>query len=1296
MSNKCVIKYNENGGVDGVDIKNPSYFPQTEIENVKLELSNRQIAEKQASEKAKRAIEHVNSETAKTRTSKAVWESVAETWAKENDFWIEDYEEGHSYATQGGEHIVYTEDGNTETIRKVNHDIDDLSDWYKNLLDFNQLFPNTGYEIVGFTRLKKNYYAEGSYNQGIGTKGNFSVVVKQNFIPNKQIITQEEIQNYLEYLGFERMGTSNDYQQGDIILGDMNVDNVIKDRDGNYHVIDAYVDIEESETNNLKEELEQILNIEKNQVDSVVDLVTKVYSNVAKRLGITLSDYKRIIAFKTVQSVSNTLENLPNSLQNLKGLSNEFISNFQDGTYEEKFQGTYGEVEKKYIKNSGFKEGDYVLNSLMSLDDYFKFLGYESIRGMGRKKILVELETRLQDILRRANETNDFYIKEISKSFLENGLKRSQNQLEQDVYNEMLKGNGKIIEEQLKSFQNTQKNALLSSLNYLVQSNNYSLEFKYIMIGLVLKGNIIKPTDIEVRNKEGVVTGTRIIKGEDMTRGDTTVGNHQELSSMVLPNVYNDIINGSLEHPMKLVDKYTDKSYITYEETQEIIKDRIFKKQDDGVWVKFEQSDSEVDIDALTKVSKKVAKVMKENPWCTGGGMSSDYLPKGDFYLFLDNSLEPKITIRYEQNQIVELKGIDSGQALETSQIDNASEFLKEIPRGEEYQDQLDLFTIKKKLEEGVEFTEDDYEKFKRTYNKRLETYDSELKTIFDNMRIDKLKNSDVLKSDEEFINSIRSIDKLVLEDISILKNSDIVFAISINDENYSKIIEDYILENRNNISNDRYSNRDIINYIFNNLDFYKNNKNFLEEYYGFNKNQPENIKDLTELLEKKSINKIISLINHYPESVVRQYKYDKHSAITQLLINKLNEIGYTINENNEIIDAISRDYSNKTYKNIKINSNLSNEFIKDYNLDIIRVLRKISIKNIINVDNFSDNLKKAYDYNESTLEKDVALEYFNKFETGSYAINNFLEKNKDYDVEYLVENLNKTSMTGLFYKGDVVKSLSNNFINNKLFSYLKGPETAIFLKEFKKHGRKLSDIQKFLKESSNHYYGSITQEDYNSFGEDLKNHLNSDSFFVFMAKVSNLIIQNQDYRGVILKADKASLILFDKLKADVTTPIHEISHEYERVLDEYEIESLENWSGHKQGTTEFSEAFAKGFEKYIYEGSTFNSDVDGIFERFANWFRNIIEQAIDYFSDINELNDEVKDIYAKMVADGKTSFINKPTENLTQTEEEIVNSPLYESLKQNPLLTEEQALEIYKQSFSVQLEDWDTLDLNC
>ena len=57
----------------------------------------------------------------------------------------------------------------------------------------------------------------------------------------------------------------------------------------------------------------------------------------------------------------------------------------------------------------------------------------------------------------------------------------------------------------------------------------------------------------------------------------------------------------------------------------------------------------------------------------------------------------------------------------------------------------------------------------------------------------------------------------------------------------------------------------------------------------------------------------------------------------------------------------------------------------------------------------------------------------------------------------------------------------------------------------------------------------------------------------------------------------------------------------------------------------------------------------------------------------------------------------NKPTStNVISLENEIINSPLYESLKQNPLLTEEQALEIYKQSFSVQLEDWDTLDLNC
>lgn len=249
MSNKCVINTNSNGDIIGVDINNPDYITNKEIENVKLELSNRQSAEAKAGEKAKRAIKHIKSETAKAGTSKAIWESITETWAKENDFWIEDYEEGHQYATQGGEHLVYTEDNNTETIRKVNHDIDNISEWYKNLIDFNYMFPTTAYEIVGFTRLKKNYYAEGSYNQGIGAKGNFSVVVKQNFIPNKQIITIEDIQNYMKYMGFERMGNSNDYRQGNIILGDMNIDNVIKTSDGNYHVIDAYVDIESVDLN---------------------------------------------------------------------------------------------------------------------------------------------------------------------------------------------------------------------------------------------------------------------------------------------------------------------------------------------------------------------------------------------------------------------------------------------------------------------------------------------------------------------------------------------------------------------------------------------------------------------------------------------------------------------------------------------------------------------------------------------------------------------------------------------------------------------------------------------------------------------------------------------------------------------------------------------------------------------------------------------------------------------------------------------------------------------------------------
>ena len=236
---KCVLNIDKTGNVTSVDIQNNN-ITKEEVNEAKFELLDRNSATKKIGEKARRTIERVKSETSEGSTSKEVWETIA----KEEGTWIEDYEEGKEFMTQGGEQLIYVDPTDLSTVTKVNHDIDDLVDWVENLVDFNQMFPSTAYEIVGFTKLNRNHYDTASSVQGIGAKGNFSVVLKQKFIPNKQVITPTEVENYMNYIGFERMGRSNDYTNGDVIVGDVNVDNLIKDNDGNYHMIDAYVEIE--------------------------------------------------------------------------------------------------------------------------------------------------------------------------------------------------------------------------------------------------------------------------------------------------------------------------------------------------------------------------------------------------------------------------------------------------------------------------------------------------------------------------------------------------------------------------------------------------------------------------------------------------------------------------------------------------------------------------------------------------------------------------------------------------------------------------------------------------------------------------------------------------------------------------------------------------------------------------------------------------------------------------------------------------------------------------------------------
>ena len=499
------------------------------------------------------------------------------------------------------------------------------------------------------------------------------------------------------------------------------------------------------EGTDLNKVFSQVDNISFEQAKALSDFVENVYNNIAKRLGKTLEEFKRSIAIRTVPNVSSFIEDIPNSIASLFGMSSQIISDFSNSELDNisvDFQSVYNSVNGKYQKNLGLSDTDYIMSALLDSEDSFSFLGFtQKLSGLGNKdKITKEINDRLLKIRDNAINGSDYFIQELSPEFLRSSLKRARTEVEKENIQQLIDGNQQAISEQIKHLQSIQRSNLLGSLNYLIPSSDYPAEFKYFMIASILKGNQAK--DI-ILYEEDDTTVKGVIPGEKARRNNKTVGNHQELSSMVLPSVYNEVKNGTETHPIKLIDKYTDKSYISREETWEIVKDRVIKETDKGYWVKFEKSSSDSDIQALTLVSKKVAKVMTSNAWCTGGGMASSYLPKGDFYLFLDKELEPQVTVRYDGDQIAELRGTDTGQSLTKNQSEVTDSFLPNLPNGSAYIKQVKASKIYYKLKNEEEFSKEDLQDYFDVYSVELGSYDSDkeedfryLKSIFTNNAI--------------------------------------------------------------------------------------------------------------------------------------------------------------------------------------------------------------------------------------------------------------------------------------------------------------------------------------------------------------------------------------------------------------------------------------------------------------------------------------------------------------------------------------------------------------------------------
>lgn len=139
-----------------------------------------------------------------------------------------------------------------------------------------------------------------------------------------------------------------------------------------------------------------------------------------------------------------------------------------------------------------------------------------------------------------------------------------------------------------------------------------------------------------------------------------------------------------------------------------------------------------------------------------------------------------------------------------------------------------------------------------------------------------------------------------------------------------------------------------------------------------------------------------------------------------------------------------------------------------------------------------------------------------------------------------------------------------------------------------------------------------------------------------------------QGARGAMTAAD-GQFVLYALTDPNVSTPVHEMAHVFEHYLTDQERNDILDWAGHTNWTTETSEKFARGFEKYLAGGKVSNPKLQEAFEQFKEWLTEIYNNIVGSDIDV-ELNEKMSNLYDSMLED----TVEETVEETTPEEESI------------------------------------------
>ena len=137
----------------------------------------------------------------------------------------------------------------------------------------------------------------------------------------------------------------------------------------------------------------------------------------------------------------------------------------------------------------------------------------------------------------------------------------------------------------------------------------------------------------------------------------------------------------------------------------------------------------------------------------------------------------------------------------------------------------------------------------------------------------------------------------------------------------------------------------------------------------------------------------------------------------------------------------------------------------------------------------------------------------------------------------------------------------------------------------------------------------------------------------VTIDELNNLLFQGN--RGAAFITQDATDLIVALTDPNLSTPLHEIAHIYEKYMTDAEKKVVLDATGETSWSTNTSEYFARGFERYLYSGNAPTAKMMPLFDKLRTWLMDIYTQLTGSEIDV-VLNQPMRDLYSAMLGEAK------------------------------------------------------------